>query len=158
MLKTGSRATDVRTAQQLLAAAAYTVTADRAFGPRTTGAVKAVQKRHGLKADGVVGRRAAVSVRPTNTNWAATPGRAAQPGGQTRPGGQRHRGTSQPARTPRRSPVRPAPLPRPTRRRRHRCLQGFSRAVTERHGKVMPEAAAMRRRAPPHTSLSLLRR
>ncbi|MFC9621742.1 peptidoglycan-binding protein [Streptomyces sp. NPDC056930] len=35
LLKTGSRGTDVRTAQHLLAAAGYTVTADRAFGPRT---------------------------------------------------------------------------------------------------------------------------
>ncbi|MFD4762147.1 peptidoglycan-binding protein [Streptomyces sp. NPDC058439] len=96
-LRTTSR--DVRTAQHLLAAAGYTVTADGAFGPHTAGAVKAVRKRHGLKADGVVGRRTAVSVWPTNINGPGTSGRAAQPGGQTRPGGQRHRGTSQPART-----------------------------------------------------------
>ncbi|MEU0581586.1 peptidoglycan-binding protein [Streptomyces griseoincarnatus] len=54
-LKSGSRGTDVRTAQHLLSAAGHNVTADGAFGPRTAGAVKAFQKRHGLKADGIVG-------------------------------------------------------------------------------------------------------
>ncbi|MFF0401823.1 peptidoglycan-binding protein [Streptomyces sp. NPDC005248] len=54
-LWSGSRGTDVRTAQYLLSAAGYDVTADGAFGPRTAGAVKVFQKRHGLKADGLVG-------------------------------------------------------------------------------------------------------
>ncbi|MFE9967131.1 peptidoglycan-binding protein [Streptomyces sp. NPDC005525] len=54
-LKSGCRGTDVHTAQHLLSAAGRNVTADGAFGPRTAGAVKAFQKRHGLKADGVVG-------------------------------------------------------------------------------------------------------
>ncbi|QPK50182.1 peptidoglycan-binding protein [Streptomyces gardneri] len=55
MLKTGSRGTDVRTAQHLLNAAGHHITTDGAFVPATTTAVKAFQTRNQLHADGVIG-------------------------------------------------------------------------------------------------------
>ncbi|MFF4145963.1 peptidoglycan-binding protein [Streptomyces sp. NPDC001698] len=55
VLKSGSRGTDVRTAQHLLNAAGHRLDADGLFGPATTGAVKAFQKRNGLNPDGIVG-------------------------------------------------------------------------------------------------------
>ncbi|MFE4416162.1 peptidoglycan-binding protein [Streptomyces sp. NPDC056821] len=54
-LKTGSRGTDVLTAQHLLAARGYAVTPDNAFGKKAAAAVRQFQTRAGLKADGVVG-------------------------------------------------------------------------------------------------------
>ncbi|MBQ0967455.1 peptidoglycan-binding protein [Streptomyces sp. RK23] len=54
-LKTGSKGTDVRTAQYLLAARGYAVAPDSAYGKKTAAAVRKFQTRVGLKADGVVG-------------------------------------------------------------------------------------------------------
>ncbi|MFJ8541558.1 peptidoglycan-binding protein [Streptomyces sp. NPDC093586] len=56
-LRTGSRGTDVLTAQHLLAARGHRLTADGVFGRRTAKAVRDFQTRSGLKADGVVGPR-----------------------------------------------------------------------------------------------------
>nr|WP_239334833.1 peptidoglycan-binding protein [Frankia sp. CiP3] len=47
----------VRQIQRQLAGYGYPVAVDGNFGPRTTGTVKAYQRRHGLVADGVVGPR-----------------------------------------------------------------------------------------------------
>ncbi len=47
----------VRQIQRRLAGYGYPVAVDGNFGPRTTGTVKAYQRRHGLVADGVVGPR-----------------------------------------------------------------------------------------------------
>ncbi|MFI8258926.1 peptidoglycan-binding protein [Streptomyces filamentosus] len=55
VLKTGSRGTDVRTVQYLLAARGHAVKADGAYGRNTAAAVAKFQKRAGLKADGTVG-------------------------------------------------------------------------------------------------------
>ncbi|MFD5589638.1 peptidoglycan-binding protein [Streptomyces sp. NPDC127063] len=54
-LRTGSRGTDVRTAQHLLAARGYAVSPDGAYGKKTAAAVRQFQTRTGLKADGVIG-------------------------------------------------------------------------------------------------------
>lgn len=55
VLKSGSRGTDVKTAQLLLASRGYKVDADGSFGPRTRTAVVQFQKSRSLAADGVVG-------------------------------------------------------------------------------------------------------
>ncbi|MFB9485369.1 peptidoglycan-binding protein [Streptomyces filamentosus] len=55
VLKTGSRGTDVFTAQHLLAARGHTVKADGAYGKNTAAAVAKFQKRAGLRVDGIVG-------------------------------------------------------------------------------------------------------
>ncbi|MFE3074229.1 GH25 family lysozyme [Streptomyces sp. NPDC059247] len=56
VLKSGSRGTDVTTIQHLLNASGRNIDADGAFGPATTNAVRALQSRNGLEADGIVGR------------------------------------------------------------------------------------------------------
>ncbi|MFD5589639.1 peptidoglycan-binding protein [Streptomyces sp. NPDC127063] len=55
-LKNGSRGTDVRTAQHLLAARGHRLTADGMFGHKTAKAVKDFQKKNRLPSDGVIGR------------------------------------------------------------------------------------------------------
>ncbi|WP_328899691.1 MULTISPECIES: peptidoglycan-binding protein [unclassified Streptomyces] len=55
VLKSGSKGTDVRSAQQLLIARGYSIAADSSFGPATRAAVIRFQKAHGLAADGVIG-------------------------------------------------------------------------------------------------------
>ncbi|WP_435596026.1 peptidoglycan-binding domain-containing protein [Streptomyces albogriseolus] len=54
-LKTGSRGTNVLTAQHLLAARGYRLTADGVFGQKTAKAVKDFQRKNRLAADGVIG-------------------------------------------------------------------------------------------------------
>ncbi|MCX4987032.1 peptidoglycan-binding protein [Streptomyces sp. NBC_00572] len=56
-LKTGSRGTDVLTAQHLLAARGHRLAADGAFGQKTTKAVRDFQRKNRLKADGVIGAK-----------------------------------------------------------------------------------------------------
>ncbi|WP_393055452.1 peptidoglycan-binding protein [Streptomyces sp. LN549] len=72
-LNAGSRGTDVRSAQHLLAAAGHKVAADGVFGPGTASAVKAFQKSHRLKADGIVGANT-WNVLVTGTSNAPAPG------------------------------------------------------------------------------------
>ncbi|MCQ4205942.1 peptidoglycan-binding domain-containing protein [Streptomyces longispororuber] len=55
ILKSGSKGADVRSAQQLLAAQGYSLTADGSFGPNTRAAVLKFQKSRSLTADGVIG-------------------------------------------------------------------------------------------------------
>ncbi|MGC4948322.1 peptidoglycan-binding protein [Streptomyces sp. DT224] len=55
VLKSGSKGTDVRSAQQLLIARGYGISADSSFGPKTRAAVIRFQKAHSLAADGVIG-------------------------------------------------------------------------------------------------------
>lgn len=55
-LKEGMRGDDVRELQRLLNAAGDNIAADGAFGSKTQAAVRAFQKRWGLKIDGVAGR------------------------------------------------------------------------------------------------------
>ncbi|MFI8186989.1 peptidoglycan-binding protein [Actinacidiphila glaucinigra] len=54
-LRQGSRGEAVKAAQIQLTVAGHRVVADGRFGPRTVSAVKAFQKRHALRADGIVG-------------------------------------------------------------------------------------------------------
>ncbi|WP_179229386.1 phage tail tip lysozyme [Parenemella sanctibonifatiensis] len=54
-LKEGAKSNAVRTLQWTLRANGHSVTVDGSFGPKTTAAVKAFQKKKGLVADGVVG-------------------------------------------------------------------------------------------------------
>ena len=55
-MREGSRGTEVKNMQKRLKELGYlTGSADGVFGPKTTEAVKAFQKRNGLTADGVVG-------------------------------------------------------------------------------------------------------
>ncbi|MFG3041885.1 peptidoglycan-binding protein [Streptomyces sp. NPDC048330] len=55
VLKTGSKGTDVRSVQHLLAAHGGAVTADGVFGCKTAAATRQFQARTGLRADGIVG-------------------------------------------------------------------------------------------------------
>ncbi|MFB7454679.1 peptidoglycan-binding protein [Streptomyces sp. NPDC056194] len=55
VLKTGSRGTDVKTVQHLLAARGHAVTADGTYGKKTAAAVRSFQTHAGLRADGAVG-------------------------------------------------------------------------------------------------------
>ncbi|MGW1812938.1 peptidoglycan-binding protein [Streptomyces sp. NPDC002125] len=55
VLQNGSKGADVRSAQQLLTAHGYTVSADGVFGPNTRSAVIKFQKARSLAADGVIG-------------------------------------------------------------------------------------------------------
>ncbi|MGW0773734.1 peptidoglycan-binding protein [Streptomyces sp. NPDC002835] len=55
ILKSGSKGSDVRSAQQLLAAHGYSIGADGIFGPNTRSAVIKFQRSRSLAADGVVG-------------------------------------------------------------------------------------------------------
>ncbi|MFI8490210.1 peptidoglycan-binding protein [Streptomyces rubrogriseus] len=55
-LKSGSRGTDVRTAQHLLAARGHRLATDGVFGPKTAQAVRDFQRKNRLAADGVIGR------------------------------------------------------------------------------------------------------
>jgi len=54
-LKEGARSDTVRILQQLLVNNGASIAVDSAFGPKTTAAVKAFQKKKGLAADGIVG-------------------------------------------------------------------------------------------------------
>ena len=54
-LQEGSEGEDVRTAQQLLTAKGFSLSADGIFGPKTKQAVVQFQKKQGIAADGVVG-------------------------------------------------------------------------------------------------------
>ena len=55
VLRRGVKGPHVRVLQMLLQRAGQSINIDGAFGPATERAVKAVQARHGLKVDGVVG-------------------------------------------------------------------------------------------------------
>jgi peptidoglycan hydrolase-like protein with peptidoglycan-binding domain len=55
VVKSGSKGADVRSAQQLLIARGYKISADGVFGPNTRSAVIAFQKSRSLAADGVIG-------------------------------------------------------------------------------------------------------
>ena len=55
ILRQGSQGQSVKTLQQLLTAAGYTLAVDGIFGPRTEAAVKKFQKDNGLVVDGIVG-------------------------------------------------------------------------------------------------------
>jgi len=55
-LKSGSKGSSVKLAQQKLIAAGYKISADGAFGPKTKAAVIAFQKSRGLTADGIIGK------------------------------------------------------------------------------------------------------
>ncbi|MFD7868716.1 peptidoglycan-binding protein [Streptomyces sp. NPDC059783] len=55
VLKSGSKGTDVRTAQYLLNARGYDIAVDSSFGPRTRTATVRFQKARSLAADGVIG-------------------------------------------------------------------------------------------------------
>jgi lysozyme family protein len=57
IVKSGDSSENVTTVQYLLNEAAQNVAVDGDFGPQTTAAVKAVQKAHGLIADGIVGNK-----------------------------------------------------------------------------------------------------
>lgn len=70
--KQGSRGEEVRKIQQALISAGYSVTADGVFGQKTADAVKAFQKKKGLKADGIVG--------PATMAWLTAAGTASSPG------------------------------------------------------------------------------
>ncbi|MER8237481.1 GH25 family lysozyme [Streptomyces sp. NPDC094049] len=54
VLRSGSRGTDVTTAQHLLNVSGRYIDADGAFGPATMDAVRAFQTRSGLEADGII--------------------------------------------------------------------------------------------------------
>ena len=54
-LRRNNRSAEVRTMQEALKAAGYTITADGVFGNKTLAVVKAYQKANGLKADGIAG-------------------------------------------------------------------------------------------------------
>ncbi|MFF0561698.1 peptidoglycan-binding protein [Streptomyces sp. NPDC004266] len=56
-LKSGSRSTDVLTAQHLLAVRGHRLTADGAFGPKTAKAVRDFQRKNRLPVDGAIGSR-----------------------------------------------------------------------------------------------------
>ena len=62
VLKKGSKGENVKKLQQTLKAKGYKVSADGAFGANTEKAVKAFQKKSGLKADGVVGKTTATKL------------------------------------------------------------------------------------------------
>lgn len=55
-LQQGSTGDPVRRAQALLVAAGYTINIDGDFGPKTDGATREFQGRHGLQVDGVWGK------------------------------------------------------------------------------------------------------
>lgn len=71
VLKAGSHGSAVVQMQNLLRAKGFAVTADGAFGPKTTAAVKAFQRSRALTADGVVGPKTWAALRAAPP--AATP-------------------------------------------------------------------------------------
>ena len=60
--KLGDRGDRVRTLQRLLKHAGFRVTVDGVFGKATLASVRAFQKRHGLKADGICGPKTAAAL------------------------------------------------------------------------------------------------
>lgn len=65
-LQNGSSGGSVTILQHLLIAQGQSITADGSFGPATTSAVKAVQSKKGLGADGVVGPNTWGAIVPSN--------------------------------------------------------------------------------------------
>lgn len=53
--KSGAKGNEVKAVQTLLRGNGYNIAADGSYGPKTSAAVKAFQKKKGLSADGVVG-------------------------------------------------------------------------------------------------------
>ncbi|MFF0428368.1 peptidoglycan-binding protein [Streptomyces sp. NPDC004520] len=73
-LKTGSRGTDVLTAQHLLAARGHRLDADSVFGQKTAKAVRDFQKKNHLEIDGVIGAKTWAKL----TNLTLAPGARGQ--------------------------------------------------------------------------------
>ncbi|WP_044378158.1 peptidoglycan-binding domain-containing protein [Streptomyces cyaneogriseus] len=65
VLKAGARGTEVTALQHLLTARGHSLTADGAFGPATTAAVKTFQRAQRLTADGIVGPATWSKLAPT---------------------------------------------------------------------------------------------
>ena len=75
-LRKGSKGSRVGTLQRVLGSLGYRLKADDDFGPKTERAVRAFQKKHGLKVDGIVGRRTWNKLddvyQPGEDNWTSS--------------------------------------------------------------------------------------
>ena len=75
-LRKGSEGTEVAVLQRVLGSLGYKLVPDGDFGPKTDRVVKSFQKKHGLKADGIVGRRTYAALdkayQPGVDNWTSS--------------------------------------------------------------------------------------
>ena len=75
-LRKGSEGTEVAVLQRVLGSLGYKLVPDGDFGPKTERVVKSFQKKHGLKADGIVGRRTYAALdkayQPGVDNWTSS--------------------------------------------------------------------------------------